>query len=139
MVEVDVEGHKCVMLREDVAADWDGYEGMAEELPVRLLPHFDCYVIGCHPRKELLPEPWSERVPPRSTPSQFQTVLVDGVVGGLWDRQVKGGNVEVSVEVFGGLSKAQERSLEEEVGRIGRILGGEGKLTLCEVSVRPHL
>lgn len=140
LVEVDVEGYKCVMLAEDVGADWARYEGMAVELPVRLLPHFDCYVIGCHPRKELLPGYWAERVPPRSTPSQFQTVLVDGMVGGLWDRQVsKGGNVEISVEAFAGLSKAQKRSLEGEAERIGRILGGVGRLTLCPVAVKPHL
>ncbi|MDQ6693457.1 MAG: winged helix DNA-binding domain-containing protein, partial [Chloroflexota bacterium] len=132
--EVDVEGHRAYLLRDDV---WPG--GPAEGLPVRLLPHFDCYVIGCHPRDQLLPPDWAERVPPRTIPSQLPTLLVDGKVAGIWQRQAKGGQVEVRVEPFLALDARQQRELEEEAARIGSILGAEASLTVGPVMVRPHL
>ncbi|MFL5731580.1 MAG: winged helix DNA-binding domain-containing protein [Chloroflexia bacterium] len=135
--EVDVEGYRAYLLADDV-------EGWAandpdEPLPLRLLPHFDCYVIGCHPRDQLLPADWKERVPPRTIPSQLQLLLVDGKVAGVWDRQTKGKRIELRVEHFGTLNKGQRARLEEEAARIGTILEGEAALTIDRVEVRPHL
>jgi hypothetical protein len=136
--EVEVESYRCYVLREEaetvgVIADF------AAELPPRLLPHFDCYVIGCHPRDRLLPAIWSERVPPRTTPSQLPVLLVDGMVAGLWERETKGKRVEVRVEPFASLDKRQRTLLEEEAARLGAFLGAEAALTIGPVSIRPHL
>ncbi|MEO8288511.1 MAG: winged helix DNA-binding domain-containing protein [Chloroflexota bacterium] len=138
--QVDVEGYRSYALAGDfggaadtVAADFH------EEMPVRLLPHFDCYVIGCHPRNLLLPPDWSERVPPRTIPSQLQTLLIDGTVAGVWERQTKGRRVEVRVEPFMSLDERQKRLLEEEACRIGNIMEMEATLAIGPVAVRPHL
>ncbi len=111
----------------------------SEQPSVRLLPHFDCYVIGCHPRDRLLPPAWADRVPPRTTPSQLPVLLVNGTVAGLWERQTKGGQIEVRVEPFDTLDARPQRLLEEEAGRIGAILGAKATLTISPITVRPHL
>ncbi len=138
--EVDVEGYRGYLLAEDSndASDMAAGES-AEQLPVRLLPHFDCYVIGCHPRDRLLPVAWGERVPPRTTPSQLPVLLVDGRVAGVWERETKGKRVEVRVEPFESLSKRQRTLLEVEAARVGEIVGAEATLIVGPVSLRPHL
>jgi hypothetical protein len=134
MEEVDVEGYRAYVL----AGDTEVLDAR-EKMPVRLLPHFDCYVIGCHPRDRLLPPEWNERVPPRTTPSQLQVLLVDGVVAGLWERKAKGARVDIKVESWVELNKRQKGQLEEEAVRVGEILEGEGALEMGKVDVRPHL
>ena len=132
--EVDVEGHRCYLLANDTeTAD------VPEQMPVRLLPHFDCYVIGCHPRERLLTPAWRERVPPRTTPSQLPELLVDGMVAGIWERQTKSRKVDIRVEPLVELGAGQRRSLEVEAGRIGEIMEAETTLEIGEVAVRPHL
>jgi hypothetical protein len=132
--EVDIEGYRSFVL----AGDAEGAD-TPEHLPVRLLPHFDCYVIGCHPRDRLLPPDWAERVPPRTIPSQLPVLLANGTIAGVWERQTKGRRVEVRVQPFGKLDRRRHRLLEEEAGRIGDLLGAEATLAIGEVSIRPHL
>lgn len=132
--EVEVEGYRAYVL----AGDADAAE-LPDQLPVRLLPHFDCYVIGCHPRDRLLPPDWKERVPPRTIPSQLQVLLVDGTVAGVWDRQAKSKRVDVRVEPFGTLDERQRSTLEKEARRVGEILEAEATLAIGPVTVRPHL
>ena len=100
--------------------------------PLRLLPEYDCYVMGFRERDQLVPENMRERV--KSHPKgRFEgiaavpTVLVDGVVAGIWRRARKGKRVEIAVEPAERLDKAE---LEAEVERIGRFLGAEPALRL---------
>jgi winged helix DNA-binding protein len=132
--EVDVEGYRALVLAGD-----KGVAEMPEELPVRLLPHFDCYSIGCHPRDRLLPPDWAQRVPPRTTPGTLQVLLVEGKIAGIWERQAKGKRVDVRVQLFGSLDRRQKRLLEEEARRVGEVLEGEATLEIGPVAVRPHL
>jgi hypothetical protein len=131
--EVDVEGYRAYVLAGDADAAHTG------DLPVRLLSHFDCYVIGCHPRDRLLPPDWAQRVPPRTIPSTLQVLLVDGTIAGVWDRKAKGKRVEITVEAFGGPDRRQERMLEEEAARVGTVLQAEATLKIGTVAMRPHL
>jgi hypothetical protein len=135
--EVEVEGHRAYVVAGDAGPA--GPTGVPEQLPVRLLPHFDCYVIGCHPRDRLLPPDWAERVPPRTIPSQLPVLLVDGTIAGVWERQAKGKQVEVRVQPFGMLDKRQASLLEEEARRIGAVLDAEAALVMGPVVMRPHL
>ena len=63
------------------------------------MPQFDCYVVGCHPRAQLIPEcaPAPLR---KGTAAPFSVVLIDGVVGGLWQRKRRGGGFDVRVATF---------------------------------------
>jgi hypothetical protein len=98
--------------------------------PLRLLPEYDCYVMGFREREQLVPENVRERV--KSHPKgRFEgiaavpTVLVDGVVAGIWRRVRKGKKMEIAVEPARRLDKAE---LEAEAERIGKFLGAEPAL-----------
>jgi hypothetical protein len=106
---------------------------------VLLLPHFDCYVVGAHPRERFLPAVWAERGLPRGTASQLPVLLVDGVVGGLWHRRRTGRKLEITVEPFGRLTAAQRRAVEAGAARIGAILEAAVTLAFGPVASRPHL
>ena len=102
----------------------------AEPGPLRLVPEYDCYVMGFRERDQLVPDKVRERV--KSHPKgRFEgiaavpTVLVDGVVAGTWRRARKGKRVEIAVEPTRRLDRAE---LEAEVERIGKFLGAEPRL-----------
>ena len=76
---------------------------------VRLLPHYDVYVIACHPRDALIPE-HRERIFRRGA-GPNPTLLVDGIVRGTWSRKT-------GVEPWVPLTKAQAAELEAELARL---------------------
>jgi hypothetical protein len=107
-------------------------EPRTEAGPLRLLPEYDCYVMGFREREQLVPEKVRERV--KSHPKgRFEgiaavpTVLVDGVVAGIWRRARKGKKVEIVVEPTQRVDRAE---LEAEAERIGKFLGAEPVLTI---------
>jgi hypothetical protein len=106
---------------------------------VRLLPHFDCYVVGAHPRDRFIPPVWAERGLTKGTAATLPVLLVDGVVGGLWQRRRAGRTLEITVEPFGRLGARQRKAAETEAARVGDILGIPVTVAFGPVSARPHL
>jgi Winged helix DNA-binding domain len=103
--------------------------------PLRLLPEYDCYVMGFRERDQLVPENVREWI--KSHPKgRFEgvaavpTVLIDGVVAGIWGRAKKGKKVEIAVELSRRLTKQERVELEAEAERIGTFLGVEPVLTV---------
>ena len=131
LVPVDVDGYRCFQL----AADADT-RPPARSASIRLLPHFDCYLRGFHPRSALVGE-----FAPRSAggTGQAPILLVDGAVGGVWERRTVSKRVEVRVDAFVPLRREQRRELEAEAARVGEIVGMESTLALGAVTVRAHL
>jgi hypothetical protein len=105
---------------------------------IRLLPYFDPYAVGSHPRALLFPGRAAERALSRGQAGVFPVLLVDGAVGGVWHHKRSGKRIAVTVEPLRALRAAQVRELEERVERIGEILEGAASLTIGEVSVGPH-
>lgn len=132
--EVEVEGARAWLLASEAAVSWPPMQGV-----VRLLPHFDCYLIGCHPRDRLVPAAWAKRVLTRGAIGNLPLVLVDGVVAGLWQQRQRGRRVEIRVEAFQPLSADQHQELEAAVARIGEIREVQSTLSLGAVEARPHL
>jgi hypothetical protein len=128
--QVDVEGEPRWLPAGEPEAAWPSARGS-----VRLLASFDCYVVGAHPRDQLVPPRWAEWGLRHRTTSKWQkygrmmlcgplpVLLVDGVVAGMWDRQRRGRVLEVSVQPFEPLSAAQRRLVGVEVTRVGEVLG----------------
>jgi hypothetical protein len=112
--EVEVDGYRGWVLAGDT--DWPDLQST-----VRLLPYYDCYVIGCHPRDRFIPERHRKRVFD-SGAGPFPTLLIDGVVAGTWRHEKRGKRVDVRVEPFGRLSAAQRRRVDEEVERVRELL-----------------
>lgn len=135
LVEVDVEGDRGFVLAADLAAF-----GSEERESVHLLPHFDCYGIGGHPRPRLFPPATKDRTLSRT--GQAGTVpllLVDGVVAGVWKREGSGRRVAVNVEPFAPLTAWQQTQLEAAAARVGAILEAEATLTVGPITVSHHL
>jgi hypothetical protein len=105
---------------------------------VRLLPYFDAYPVGSHPRELLFPGRAGERALARGQAGNFPVLLVDGIVAGVWHQRRSGRKLEITVEPFGTLTTAQRHQLDDQVIRVGEILEGSPRLTIGTVTVGPH-
>jgi len=107
---------------------------------VRLLPYFDPYVVGCHPRPQLFPGEAAERGLNRTGQAGTkQVLLVDGLVAGLWHQRRTGQTITLTVEPFGELSPAQHTELAVQAARLGEFFGCAHRMTLGPVTARSHL
>lgn len=133
LVEVVVEGEKRWALAAD---DWT-------ELPdasasVRLLPHFDVFVVGSHPRDRLIESgsPLTRLVPGTAAP--FSVVLRGGRVAGVWERKPKGKRLLIRVDAYWAVKRKDRIAIEEQASRIAQILERECDVELGPVNLRPH-
>jgi Winged helix DNA-binding domain len=108
----DLEHWLAAKLPQEVEVPDAGEPADAEPRGVRLLSHYDVYVIACHPRAHLIPEQ-KERVFLRGG-GPNPTLLVDGRVAGVWRRDGK----RIDVEPFRALTKPQLAELETERARV---------------------
>ncbi len=106
---------------------------------VRLLPYFDPYTVGCHPRSALFPGPAAQRALSGGQAGTVPVLLRDGVVAGVWQQRRAGHSIEVTVEPFVALGAGQRRELDAEVARLGEIQQAQPTLTLGTVTARGHL
>jgi hypothetical protein len=103
---------------------------------VRLLPYFDGYAyrVGNQPPERLYPGPAADRV----LRGNYQMLLVDGVVAGLWHQKRAGRRVDVTVEPLVRLTPAQRDDLDAQVTRLGEIIDARPNLTIGPVTVGGH-
>ncbi|MBE3013603.1 AlkZ family DNA glycosylase [Microbispora sp. NEAU-D428] len=128
--EVEVEGESAWIAAGDLDVPADPPQG------VRLLPYFDGYAyrVGNQPPASLYPGRAAERV----LPGNYQILLVDGVVAGLWHQHRSGRKISITVEPLGELTAAQLRDLDDQVDRVGQISEGTPRLTIGPVPVGGH-
>jgi hypothetical protein len=131
LVEVDVEGDRRMLMADDLSETFT-----QAETTVRLLPHFDCYLRGGHPRSRLVGG-WADKS--AGGTGQAPVLLIDGVVGGVWQRRGSDRTVEVRVDPFVTLTRRQRVALDAEAARIGAFLETEVCLSVGNVEVRPHM
>lgn len=105
---------------------------------VRLLPYFDAYVVGSHPREVVFPGRASERALSGGQAGNFPVLLVDGVVAGVWHQKRSGRRIVVTVEPFTTLSRARLAELDRQVEWVGEFLEGRPELTIGTVTVGGH-
>ncbi len=117
-------------------------DGVSRPEPVapslRLLPYFDAYTVGCHPRDLLFPEMAATRALTHGQAGTFPVVLIGGTVAGLWHQRTSGRRVRIVVEPFGRLTAGHRRELDEQVARVGDILEAKPELTIDTVTVSAH-
>jgi hypothetical protein len=85
--------------------------------PVRFLPKWDNVLLAFADRTRVLPEQYRKTVI-RQNGDVAQTVLVDGLVAGIWS--VDGGRVVV--EPFAPLSRSVRREVADEAERLQAFL-----------------
>jgi hypothetical protein len=106
---------------------------------VLLLPYFDAYVVGSHPRDRLFPGKAAMRaLAPSGQAGNYPVLLIDGVVAGVWHQRRSGRKIEVTVEPLTEPSAHQRRALETQAERIGQILDGQARLTVGTVTTGGH-
>ncbi|HEY6876273.1 MAG TPA: winged helix DNA-binding domain-containing protein [Candidatus Dormibacteraeota bacterium] len=132
--EVSVEGSRRFML----ATDADQVEATYPK-HVALVPQFDVFVVGAHPRDQLMPagSPLAELR--MGTAAPFNVLLLGGRVAGVWDRKPKGSSLMIRVDAHVDLTKPQRDALAGCAARIGEIIGAKGELEFGPVPLRRHL
>jgi hypothetical protein len=127
--EVTVEGSRAWIVPGDLDVP-------APVESVFLLPYFDgySYRVGNQPAALLYPGKANERV----LPGNFQNLVIDGEVAGLWHQRKSGKRVAITVEPLRKLGKRQRAQLDEQAGRVGEILGATPTVTYGEVTVGGH-
>jgi hypothetical protein len=130
LVQIDVEGQRAWLL----AADLDESIEPTRDV-VNLVPQYDCFVFGSRPREQLMADEVHKRI--RSYRRgryegavALSTLLVDGLVTGIWERRVLVRRVEIAVEPIVALTPRQRKKLEAEVARAGAFFGREASLTI---------
>ena len=98
---------------------------------VRLLGHFDAYLLGYHDRGLVLDLRFARRIQAGGGMVQ-PALLVDGRVAGTWRRQRRRERLTVQVEPFEPLDRAVMPGLEAEAADLGRFLGAEATVALVE-------
>lgn len=132
LAEVEVEGSRAWVVAGDTAP------AAAPPAGVLLLPYFDAYTVGCHPREHLFPGRAAARALAGSQAGNFPVLLIDGTVAGVWHQRRAGRALAITVEPLGTLTAGQRRELDRQVARVGAILEGRPTLTIGAVMVGPH-
>jgi hypothetical protein len=104
-----------------------------------LLPQFDSYVVGCHPRAQLIPPAAAARLGRSDTAAPFSVLLVDGAVTGLWSRQRTGKRLLIRVDAFEPLTTGQRQHIEEQAQRLGEFLDVQPEVSFGAITARGHL
>lgn len=131
--EVTLDGAPAWVVAGDTALP-DGASGA-----VHLLPYFDAYGVGCHPREKVFPGRAAERALAGGQAGPVPVLLVGGVVAGVWHQRRSGRKLAVTVEPFGRLTARQRRELDEQVARVAEVLEAGAELTIGEVTAGKHL
>ncbi|MBE1485363.1 winged helix DNA-binding domain-containing protein [Plantactinospora soyae] len=105
---------------------------------VQLLPYFDAYTVGCHPRNRLFPGPAAQRALAGGQAGNFPVLLIDGTVAGVWHQRRSRRSLDVTVEPLTPLTVAERRELDDRVERLGQILEEKPQLTIGTVLVGGH-
>jgi len=123
LVEVDVEGKTGWML---AGSD----RRVAAPAGVCLIPEYDALVMGFRERDRLFPPEAVARTKAHGKgrlegPGALSWLLVDGTVSGTWSRKRVGNRIELKIEPFRRLTKANREALAEEAARVGVFFGLE--------------
>ncbi|MBL7259959.1 AlkZ family DNA glycosylase [Actinoplanes sp. LDG1-01] len=105
---------------------------------LRLLPYFDAYAVGSHPRRVVFPGRAFERALARGQAGNYPVLLIDGLVVGVWHQRRSGRRVHVTVEPLEPLSRARLSALDDEVARLGLAQAATPTLTIGAVTVGAH-
>jgi len=112
LVAVDVAGLPAWLPTDDVDDDEDTARGV-----VRLLPQYDCYILGSGPLEQVAPPKATELVRRRKRgryegAAGVPVLLIDGVVAGVWERREVGRRIHITVEPIRPLAPAERLELE---------------------------
>ena len=124
MCNVDIEGSQAAILERDLHILREA--ALATE-DVRLLPHFDVYLLGHRSKSHLIDDAHYKRVY-RAAGWISPVVLINGRIAGVWSHRQRGKTLQVSVEPFGQLSRSQRAAIESRAADVADFCAASLKL-----------
>jgi hypothetical protein len=94
---------------------------------VHLLPQYDGYVLGAGPLERVVPPEVTDLLR-RHNRGRYEgaagvsVLVLDGAVGGVWERRLRGRKLELTVTPVRELTAGELRSLEAAAGRVADFL-----------------
>jgi hypothetical protein len=119
LVEVSVDKKICYLLRNDES---ELYKQLPCDPCIRLLPHFDTYLLA-HRKKDHLLSAKHYKLVYRNQGWISPVVLIDGAIAGVWSYKTKGKKIQVAIEPFGRLSRATRDAIAREAEALGLFIG----------------
>jgi hypothetical protein len=116
-----------------------------------LVPRFDVYVVGSHPRDVLIPPDLVKRANATGLlrggigsgrsylAGPMPVILVDGVVSGIWESKRTARRIDIVAQPLVRIDATRRAALERSAARLGEIAGLETTLRIGQVKTRPHL
>lgn len=106
---------------------------------LRLLPYFDAFGVGSHPRGLLFAGGAAERALAGGQAGNFPLLLIDGQVAGVWHQRRSGRRLQLTVEPLHPLGPSHRAELAEQAARLAEIQEtAEPSLTIGTITVGPH-
>jgi hypothetical protein len=119
LAEVSIEGKAAWVLRDDLA---EVCESSFRAPVVRLLPHFDSYMLA-HVDKDHLVHPQFYKRVYRSQGWLSPVVLLNGRVAGVWSYKRQGKKLLLTVQPFQTMTRTVRLSLEQEAHGLMNFMG----------------
>lgn len=133
LVTIESDGVEYQMLADKL----DTLRDCPAELPqgVRLLPVWDAYLMAYKNRARYVPDRWYDYVYAK-TGDATSTVLLNGIVGGIWDFQEEKKTLIVKVALFEQAQPEVWRELEQWLVRLAEATGyTSASLVCCDTPV----
>jgi len=127
VVEVEVEGKRVLALREDLEELRNAVLDDGEQC-VRLLPSFDCFMLGHKDKSHLVDKAYYKRVY-RKAGWLSPVVLVNGHVLGIWSHKQRGKRLHITIEPFTKVSRIIHKGIHKEASDLAQLFD-----TTCEVT-----
>jgi uncharacterized protein YcaQ len=141
--EVDVDGARAVQIAGDRAA--------RVTQSTLLVPRFDVFVVGAHPRDVTVPPDVVKRAAATGLlrggiatgraylAGPMPVILMDGVVSGIWESKRSSRRIDIVAQPLVRLDATRRDELEACAMRLGEILGLDATLVIGKVKTLPHL
>jgi uncharacterized protein YcaQ len=119
LAEITVDNRSSLLLRDDVPVLRAACEGSNS---VRLLPHFDPFLLA-HREKDHLLDPGHYKRVYRNQGWISPVLLVDGRIAGTWSYKLQGKKLLVTIQPFCKLSRAVSAAITREAETLSRFFG----------------
>ena len=116
-VEVKVEDKACLALREDLKVLQNEVD--VEGGSARLLPSFDCYMLG-HKEKSHIVDQNCYKLVYCKAGWLSPVVLVNGRAEGTWSCKKKGNRIHIAIQPFDRIPQSAIKQVEEEAADMAR-------------------
>jgi hypothetical protein len=119
ILEVKVEDKACLALRDDLEVLQNAAAPDVEEAGVRMLPSFDCYMLGHRDKSHIVDQAYYKLVY-RKAGWLSPVVLVKGRARGTWNSRKKGNRLHITIQLFDKIPKDARKQVEEEAADLAR-------------------